>query len=368
MSIINGIIQAPVSIADVKTVLGETSNDLAMLCKSDKINMWAKFKPVELNKPFTSDEFDFENRKWRDNATWFKGADFEGVGICGIEVTHGGSLDSIIDLYDKEQSNWSRVKVGSTFACPYRLSDFIGYKHAATAPFKRPFVTSKTSENGSVFATMMIKSLGTENELTLQEFGKLSEAYFGLALKNAAGQIAYFKTSDKPLKDGGTSVEMQGMIFATGSYKTYIFLCSRALAFNIPPVQATTYYTVHDFKSSAVEIVSDAQHINDYFTIKAREDIRGRVIVEVEIKDNYVRTSNNKDFYIRLRFTSSEIGSPLLVGEQAFTFTDIEAGTKYTHIFSGLKAEQRYKIEYTFMTVTQEIYIIELNPFINQLK
>jgi len=368
MSIVNGIIQAPVTITDVKTALGETSNDLGTLCRSDKINMWAKYKPVELNKTFTSDEFDFENRKWRDNATWYRGADFEGVGICGIKVTHGSSLDSIIDLYDKGQSNWSRVKVGSTFACPYRLSDFVGYKHAATAPFKRPFVTSKTNENGSVFATMMIKSLGTENELTLQEFGKLSEAYFGLVLKNAAGQIAYFKTSDKALKDGGTSVEMQGMIFATGSYKAYIFLSSRALAFNIPPAQATTYYTIHDFKSSAVEIVSDAQHINDYFTIKAREDIRGRVIVEVEIKDNYVRTSNNENFYIILRFATSELGSPMLVGEQAFTFTDIEAGTKYTHIFSGLKAEQRYKIEYTFMTVTQEIYIIELNPFINQLK
>ena len=55
MSIVNGIIQAPVSIADVKTVLGETSNDLATLCKSEKINIWAKFKPVELNKPFTND-------------------------------------------------------------------------------------------------------------------------------------------------------------------------------------------------------------------------------------------------------------------------------------------------------------------------
>ena len=366
MSIVNGIIQAPVSIADVKTVLGETSNDLATLCRSDKINMWAKFKPVELNKPFTSDEFDFENNHWRDNVTWYRGADFEGVGICGIKVTHGGSLDSIIDLYDKGQSNWSRVKVGSTFACPYRLSDFIGYKHAATAPFKRPFVTSKTNENGSVFATMMIKSLGTENELTLQEFGKLSEAYFGLALKNAAGQIAYFRTSDKPLKDGGTSVEMQGMIFATGSYKAYIFLSSRALAFNIPPVHATTYYTIHDFKSSAVEVVSDAQQMHDYFSIKAREDIRGRIVVEVEIKDNYVRTSNNKDFDIRLRFISSKLGSQMLAGEDAHTFTDLEAGKKYTHIFEDFTAGQHYKIEYTFMGITQETYILALNPFINQ--
>lgn len=365
MSIVNGIIQAPVSIADVKTALGETSNDLGTLCRSDKINMWAKYKPVELNKAFTSNEFDFDNRKWRDNATWYRGADFEDVGICGIKIAHSNTLQSLTELYDKGLGNWSRVKVGSTFACPYRLSDFIGYKHAATAPFKRPFVASKTNENGSVFATMMIKSLGTENELTLQEFGKLSEAYLGLALKDAAGRLVYFMTTNKPLKNGGVNVEMQGIAFAPGDYKAYLFLCSAVLALNKPPVQAT-YYTIPDFKPSVVNITSDAQHINDYFTIKAREDIRGHIIVDVEIKDNYVRRSNNENFYIILRFASSEPGSPIKIGEQAFTFTDVEAGTKYTHMFDKRASEERYKIEYTFMSVTEETYIKELNLFTNQ--
>lgn len=365
MSIVNGIIQAPVTIADVKTVLGETNNDLAALCRSDKINMWAKYKPVELNKPFTSDEFDFTNNHWRDNATWFKGADFEGVGICGIKIAHSSTLQSLTELYDKGLGNWERVKVGSTFACPYRLSDFIGYKHAATAPFKRPFVTSKTNENGSVFATMMIKNLDTENELTMQEFGKLSEAYLGLALKDAAGRLVYFMTTDKTLKDGGINVEMQGIAFAPGDYKAYLFLCSAVLALNKPPVQAT-YYTIPDFKPSVVNITSEAQHINDYFTIKAREDIRGHIIVDVEIKDNYVRRSNNENFYIILRFASSETGSPMKIGEQAFTFTDVEAGMKYTHMFDKRASEERYKIEYTFMSVTQETYIKELNLFTNQ--
>lgn len=365
MSIVNGIIQAPVTIADVKTTLGETSNDLAALCRSDKINMWAKYKPVELNKTFTSDEFDFENRKWRDNATWYRGADFEGVGICGIKIAHSSTLQSLTELYDKGQSNWSRVKVGSTFVCPYRLSDFIGYKHAATAPFKRPFVTSKTNENGSVFATMMIKNLDTENELTMQEFGKLSEAYLGLALKDAAGRLVYFMTTDKPLKNGGVNFEMQGIAFAPGDYKAYLFLCSAVLTLNKPPMQAT-YYTIPDFKPSVVNITSEAQHINDYFTIKAYEDIRGHIIVDVEIRDNYVRRSNNENFYIILRFASSETGSPIKIGEQAFTFTDVEAGTKYTHMFDKRASEERYKIEYTFMSVTQETYIKELNLFTNQ--
>ena len=365
MSIVNGIIQAPVTITDVKTALGETSNDLATLCRSDKINMWAKYKPVELNKTFTSDEFDFENRKWRDNATWYRGADFEGVGTCGIKIAHSSTLQSLTELYDKGQSNWSRVKVGSTFACPYRLSDFIGYKHAATAPFKRPFVTSKTNENGSVFATMMIKNLDTENELTMQEFGKLSETYLGLALKDAAGRLVYFMTTDKPLKNGGVNVEMQGIAFAPGDYKAYLFLCSAVLTLNKPPMQAT-YYTIPDFKPSVVNITSEAQHINDYFTIKAYEDIRGHIIVDVEIRDNYVRRSNNENFYIILRFASSETGSPIKIGEQAFTFTDVEAGTKYTHMFDKRASEERYKIEYTFMSVTQETYIKELNLFTNQ--
>lgn len=365
MSIINGIIQAPVSIADVKTALGETSNDLATLCRSDKINMWAKFKPIELNKPFTSDEFDFQNNRWHDNAVWYRGADFEGVGICGIKIAHSSTLQSLTELYDKGQSNWSRVKVGSTFACPYRLSDFIGYKHAATAPFKRPFVASKTNENGSVFATMMIKNLDTENELTMQEFGKLSEAYLGLALKDAAGRLVYFMTTDKPLKNGGVNVEMQGIAFAPGDYKAYLFLCSAVLTLNKPPMQAT-YYTIPDFKPSVVNITSEAQHINDYFTIKAYEDIRGHIIVDVEIRDNYVRRSNNENFYIILRFASSETGSPIKIGEQAFTFTDVEAGTKYTHMFDKRASEERYKIEYTFMSVTQETYIKELNLFTNQ--
>ena len=365
MSIVNGIIQAPVSIADVRTVLGETSNDLATLCRSDKINMWAKFKPVELNKPFTSDEFDFQNNRWRDDASWFKGVDFVENGICGLKVTHGGSLEAVIDLYDKNTAGWKRVKPGTTLACPYRLTDFIGYKHTATPPFAKPIITSKTHESGSVIATAMMKSLGVEYELTVANLGVLSETYFGLALKNAAGQIAYFKTSDRPLKNGSVIVEIKNGSLAPGSYTAYVFLCSSALSLNTPPLQATTYYTVPDFTPSAVEIVSDAQHAHDDFTINAHEDVKGNIVVDVEIKDSYVRSTDNKDFDIRLRFTESRLGSQMQTGEQAYTFTNLEAGKKYTHVFTSLEAKRKYKIEYTFMGITQEIYILQQKPLIH---
>lgn len=48
----NGIISAPVSIDDVKRALGESSNDLATLCKSENINIWSKYKPISCKDDF----------------------------------------------------------------------------------------------------------------------------------------------------------------------------------------------------------------------------------------------------------------------------------------------------------------------------
>lgn len=48
----SGIISAPVSIDDVKQALGESSNDLATLCKSENINIWSKYKPINCKGEF----------------------------------------------------------------------------------------------------------------------------------------------------------------------------------------------------------------------------------------------------------------------------------------------------------------------------
>ena len=48
----NGIISVPVSIDDVKRALGESSNDLATLCKSENINIWSRYKPISCKGEF----------------------------------------------------------------------------------------------------------------------------------------------------------------------------------------------------------------------------------------------------------------------------------------------------------------------------
>lgn len=48
MSNANGKISPPVSMSDIQTVLGNSSNDLETLCKANDINMWARYKPERI--------------------------------------------------------------------------------------------------------------------------------------------------------------------------------------------------------------------------------------------------------------------------------------------------------------------------------
>lgn len=50
----NGHIYAPVSVDDVKAVLGETSNDVAALCMSKNINPYSLIRPMPVNVPWIS--------------------------------------------------------------------------------------------------------------------------------------------------------------------------------------------------------------------------------------------------------------------------------------------------------------------------
>lgn len=104
-----GIITAPVRmIADVKTVLGETSNVLSDLCKSSKINIKSKHKPISLNQvsPLTE-------QQRRDNNFGHTFKRFATPGAAIASVMEGDNFP-----YNKPLGY-------------YRLGDFDGYDHNA---------------------------------------------------------------------------------------------------------------------------------------------------------------------------------------------------------------------------------------------
>lgn len=107
-----------ISIMDVRNVLGYPSTDLGTLCSCDKINMWAKYKPVRNN--FTT------NRP----SDWWRAQ----TGNCGIKVPSATSnFDNIINLkYEYEQPRGGSSE-------PYRLGDFAGYDSNAKAQYTVEF-------------------------------------------------------------------------------------------------------------------------------------------------------------------------------------------------------------------------------------
>ena len=92
MALSNNKITAPVSVDDVKSVLGESSNDLAALCKSSKINVLAKYKPTVYPSPFPDD--------------WYKAKD----GNYGINITVENGKSNWKDLvaeYSKTNNGYT---------------------------------------------------------------------------------------------------------------------------------------------------------------------------------------------------------------------------------------------------------------------
>lgn len=150
----NGIISAPVSIDDVKNALGESSNDLATLCKSENINMWSKYKPI-------SCKGEFKEYPIREDSEEIVKSSYSGytcVVRCGMNIPidtyknlcyiygkEGFAIKACNNLYKNNvygnighiRDNPSTGVSGKHFPkgganSPYRLSDFRNYNSRAT--------------------------------------------------------------------------------------------------------------------------------------------------------------------------------------------------------------------------------------------
>lgn len=149
----SGIISAPVSIDDVKRALGESSNDVATLCKSENINIWSKYKPISCKGEFKeypiiedSDEtvtsaynkytcvvrcgMNIPMDTYKNLRNNYGG---EGFAINGCSNLH---IDNVYGVTGGIHDNTSTSVSGKHFPkgganSPYRLSDFRNYNSKA---------------------------------------------------------------------------------------------------------------------------------------------------------------------------------------------------------------------------------------------
>lgn len=185
-----GIITAPVRlIADVKTVLGETSNDLSALCKSSKINMWAKYKPIRYNSTSALTESQRAYRGYGVNATRY---DVDSSSVRNTMLSDSASGNTGW-TYDKPRGGNE----------PYRLGDFLGYNHNSICPF---FLEDASTTGTLKVSVGQVGSLPTGNMLVTDITGIIglddaSKSGYGFLVKKGSTV-----THIDAINSGGTGV------------------------------------------------------------------------------------------------------------------------------------------------------------------
>lgn len=167
----------------VAAAIGEASNDVGTLCRSNKINMWSKWKPVSFNK-----------------ITGLTATDLQNVDYGLVPPTASTNYASIVS------SKWTYIKPTGGSSSPYRLGDFRNYNHNAIPPcslegdisVNRTFISSKDF-------VLPITMEGSENQIGINEFsGDIGAMYYAIIVKD--GTAEYIKTASTTLANGGTSI------------------------------------------------------------------------------------------------------------------------------------------------------------------
>lgn len=128
-------VSKPVSMSDVKSAIGSSSNDLATLCTSTAINMWSKIKPI-----FHSGVEALSDSQFADNTG----------GQSGYQIKYGikransyGTTDLVNSAGVVQDRQWEYIRPSGGTSSPYRLSDFAsvdragyGYSPKAVPPFQ----------------------------------------------------------------------------------------------------------------------------------------------------------------------------------------------------------------------------------------
>lgn len=193
-----GIISAPVSIDDVKQALGESSNDLATLCKSENINIWSRYKPISCKGDFK----EYPIREDSDEKATSSYNNYACVVRCGMNIpidtyknlryNYGGEgfainaceffyVDNVYGANGGIHDNTTTSVSGKHFPkgganSPYRLSDFRNYNSKAKSNIfltSLPILTSVGIYYSSTpklnCVLYMNANVGTNTNLTMDD-------------------------------------------------------------------------------------------------------------------------------------------------------------------------------------------------------
>lgn len=330
MSYSNGKISPPISIADVKAVLGSSSNDLGSLCQSAYINKWAKYKPVIVSQLLTT----------KDN--WFK-AD---ANTYGFNIPSFSSPTAVLQAYENGTHHWTYMKPSGGMSSPFRLTDFNGYNHNALAPMRSQATTATTYYDTSAIGVSYITQISIDSDTVgLEDLG-LGGYYMTAAMFTSDGTFAWIGSSGLISNEGVSNILLDpakkttGTTWALGKYKIVPMLCSYNYSKVTNTLYQATYIPIDVGKVVDIEIKSSSSLVSDKIkSITAKHELG--YTVTLIIKENVTAIKSATVYFVHTSDPSK--GDSMLVGESYKTLTNLEAGKTYSFFYAGNSSYSNYK-------------------------
>lgn len=332
MALANGKITAPVSIDDLKNLFGEGSGDLATLCTSPKINVWAKYKPTVYPSPFPDD--------------WYKAKD----GNYGINITVENGKNNWKDLvaeYSKANNGYGTLynKPTGGASSPYRLGDFRGYFHNA-APEVRDYlgVNVFIRENDTNQILTEYNPVTADGlQISYFEFAAFKDKYFGYIITDKSKSTLMFITTASRV--GTFTVPLPKNALQVGDYLAFPMFCSFNYSSDHTLRQMTCYAIPNLAGGKQFSIISQSQAVARSFAQITAEQKLGGIIVTLKMKNN-ATTVRNVAVYCVYRTDPSK-GQDMASGEYYEIIGTMNAGETKTVRFTNLTSGKSYKIYVT---------------------
>ena len=224
---------------------GKIVTNLSVICSSQKINRWAKYKPVRYN--FTG------NRP----ADWWRAAD----GKCGLSIpTYQLSNLSGMMTAMQEGITWEYLPPTGGTESPYRLDDFDGYNPSAVFALSEPIIPGNVYRTQETLTVNADLHGANDSMLGIADIGDFSACYFAAIIREKGTNSYVWRTSASPLGQlSGISVDVPLTICRDGyQYEVYSFISSAKKTGDDDPAGVATPLPFRvgkfTYKSSTIQI------------------------------------------------------------------------------------------------------------------
>lgn len=327
MALANNKITAPVSIDDLKSLFGEPSGDLATLCKSSKINVWAKYKPTVYPSPFPDD--------------WYKSKD----GNYGLNITVDNRVSSwsaLVAEYSKANNGYSNIykRPSGGATSPYRLGDFRGYNHKAKPEISDYLAASSYMEDSQISLSVAYNAVTVDgDQVSYNAIDAFRDLYFGYVITDISGKT--LKLIATASTTSSYEVRLAARTLLAGTYRLYPMFCNVDYSTN-HTLRAMYCYAVPNLAGGKIMTVRTASETeaSKYESIFAEYTFANtRIKVTLKAKERVT----NIGIYFCYQSNPTK-GQALLVGEYSTRIDSIASGETKSVTFTNPLSGKSYLV------------------------